>query len=95
MSDEVVMEPQELDRGHLKHQIKVRDYYAQHVNFAHLSARMKQHVEDKAAEITAELQDGDELWEWDAGGWQHSAGRSGLAILRGGNVVRCWCLWMS
>ena len=89
------MEPEELECGHLKQQIKVRDDYAQHVNLAHLSARMTQHIEEKEAEITGELQEGDELWEWDTGGWEQSAGRSGLAIVRSGNVVRCWCLWMS
>jgi hypothetical protein len=89
------MEPEELDRGHLKKQIKVKDYYAQHTNLAYLSARLRQHIDEKEAEITGEMREGDELWEWDAGGWEQSAGRSGLAIIRSGEVVRCWCLWMS
>jgi hypothetical protein len=49
-------------------------------------------VKKRAAEIAAEMQPGDELWEWDGGGWHRLTGRGGVAIVRGGMIVRRWCL---
>jgi hypothetical protein len=48
-------------------------------------------IKKRAAEIAAEMQPGDELWEWDTGGWHQLAGRGGIAIVRDGKIVRQWC----
>jgi len=48
-------------------------------------------IKKRAAEIAAEMQPGDELWEWDGGGWHHLAGRGGVAIVRNGKIVQRWC----
>src|SRR5688572_29791891 len=40
----------------------------------------KPEIERKAAEIAAQMRPGDELWEWDGGGWHSLSGRGGIAI---------------
>jgi hypothetical protein len=52
-------------------------------------------VKIRSSEIAAQMELGDELWEWDAGGWHRLAGRAGVAIVRNGNVVKQWCEWKS
>ena len=47
------------------------------------------------AEIAAVMAPGDELWEWKSAGFQSLAGDAGLAVVRGGKVVRAWSLWKS
>ncbi|MFO0965896.1 MAG: hypothetical protein U0793_09980 [Gemmataceae bacterium] len=59
------------------------------------SSRVTEKVKQRSAEIAAEMQPGDELWEWDAGGWHRLAGRAGVAIVRAGRVVKQWCEWRS
>lgn len=56
-----------------------------------LKLEAKDRIKKRAAEITAQMQPGDELWEWDGGGWHRFAGRGGIAIVRGGNIVIKWC----
>ena len=56
---------------------------------------MTEKVRQRSAEIAAEMKPGDELWEWDAGGWHRLAGRKGIAIVRGGRIVKEWCEIMS
>jgi hypothetical protein len=51
----------------------------------------KPRIEKKAAEIAAQMRQGDELWEWDGGGWHSLSGRGGVAIVRAGKVVKKWC----
>jgi hypothetical protein len=51
----------------------------------------KPRIESIAAEIAAQMQPGDELWEWDAGGWHSLSGRAGVAIVRAGKIVKKWC----
>jgi hypothetical protein len=48
-------------------------------------------IKQRAAEIAAQMDLGDELWEWDAGGWHQLAGRGGVAIVREGKIVKEWC----
>lgn len=48
-------------------------------------------IKQRAAEIAAQMDPGDELWEWDAGGWHRLAGRGGVAIVRDGKIVKKWC----
>jgi hypothetical protein len=48
-------------------------------------------IERTAAEIAAQMRPGDELWEWDAGGWHSLSGRKGIAIVRAGEIVKKWC----
>lgn len=45
----------------------------------------------RGAEIVAHMQPGDELWEWDEGGWHCLSGRAGLTIVRDGVRVKTWC----
>ena len=40
------------------------------------------------AEIAGVMAEGDELWEWESAGFQSLAGDAGLAVVRGGRVVR-------
>ena len=56
-----------------------------------LKRRAKDKIKKRAAEIAALMQPGDELWEWDGGGWHHLAGRGGVAIVRNGKIVQRWC----
>ncbi|MGE0710074.1 MAG: hypothetical protein AB7N76_33740 [Planctomycetota bacterium] len=48
-------------------------------------------VRERAAEIAARMLGGDELWEWDEGGWDSLRGRAGVAIVRAGQIVERWC----
>jgi hypothetical protein len=52
-------------------------------------------IKKLSAEIASQMQPGDELWEWDRGGWHQLAGRSGVAIVRDGKIVKEWCLCKS
>jgi hypothetical protein len=47
-------------------------------------------VNHKWRALLAEMQEGDELWEFSSspGSWQHFAGRAGIALIRHGEVVR-------
>ena len=45
----------------------------------------------RTTEIAAQMNDGDELWEWDAGGWHFLSGSAGVAIVRDGLIVQQWC----
>jgi hypothetical protein len=58
---------------------------------AELKKQAEAEIKKRSAEIAAQMQPGDELWEWDGGGWHQLAGRSGLAIVRGGKIIRQWC----
>ena len=60
-----------------------------------ISAAMVTRIHERSAAIEAEMYPGDELWEWDAGGWDRLAGRSGLAIVRGGRIIKQWVEWKS
>jgi hypothetical protein len=48
-------------------------------------------IKERSQEIAAQMEPGDELWEWDGGGWHHLAGRAGLAVVRAGQIVQQWC----
>ena len=48
-------------------------------------------IKERATEIASQMEPGDELWEWDGGGWHHFAGRGGVAIVRDGKIVKKWC----
>ena len=52
-------------------------------------------IKKRSSEIAAEMQPGDELWEWDSGGWHRLAGRAGVAIVRNGHILKRWCEWKS
>jgi len=56
---------------------------------------IKEKIRKRSAEIAAEMEPGDELWEWDAGGWHQLAGAAGVAIVRNGKIVKQWCEWKS
>ena len=53
--------------------------------------RAEDRFKERSIEIATQMEPGDELWEWDAGGWHHLAGRGGVAIVRGGKIVKQWC----
>ncbi len=52
----------------------------------------KEWSKTRQTEIDAQMQPGDELWEWDGGGWHHFSGRAGIAIVREGKIIKKWCL---
>ncbi len=52
-------------------------------------------IKQRSAEIAAQMEPGDELWEWDTGGWHRLAGSAGVAIVRNGKIVKQWCEWRS
>lgn len=56
-----------------------------------LRREVKPRIKKRAAEIDAQMQQGDELWEWDGGGWHSFSGRGGIAIVRAGKIVKKWC----
>jgi hypothetical protein len=47
-------------------------------------------VNGKWRALLAEMQDGDELWAFSSsrGSWAHLGGRTGIALVRDGEVVR-------
>ena len=51
-----------------------------------------QKIKERSQEIAANMEPGDELWEWDEGGWHHLAGRAGVAVVRAGQIVQQLCL---
>ncbi|KAF0179072.1 MAG: hypothetical protein FD161_1565 [Limisphaerales bacterium] len=51
----------------------------------------KERIKKREIEIHAQMQPGDELWEWDGGGWHRFAGRAGVAVVRDGRIVKQWC----
>jgi hypothetical protein len=53
--------------------------------------QMEPRIKERAAEIAAQMDPGDELWEWDDRGWHRLAGRGGVAIVRDGKIVKKWC----
>lgn len=56
---------------------------------------IKEKIKIRSAEIAAQMEPGDQLWEWDSGGWHRLAGRAGVAIVRNGKIVKQWCEWKS
>ena len=44
---------------------------------------------DRWRDLLAQMQDGDELWEFSSSweSWQHLAGRAGIVLVRNGEVV--------
>jgi len=73
-----------------------REYMARWLEgVEHVPERVLQRIEQRSAEIEARMLPGDELWEWDPGGWDQLRGTSGLAILRNGEVVEYWVEWKS
>jgi hypothetical protein len=52
---------------------------------------IKQRIKKRSTEIAAQMKPGDELWEWDAGGWHRLSGTGGVAIVRKGKIVKQWC----
>ncbi|MBX9653490.1 hypothetical protein K2Y11_07695 [bacterium] len=52
-------------------------------------------IKTRSAEIAALMLPGDELWEWDAGGWHRLAGNGGVAIVRDGQIIKQWCEFKS
>jgi hypothetical protein len=52
---------------------------------------IKEKIAERSAEIAEMMESGDELWEWDAGGWHHLSGREGVAIVRDGKILKQWC----
>ncbi len=57
-----------------------------------LKRENKEWFKKRQAEFEAQMQPGDELWEWDGGGWHHFSGRGGVAIVREGKIIKKWCL---
>lgn len=55
------------------------------------TSSMMDNIRMRGAEIVAQMQAGDELWEWDEGGWHCLSGRAGLTIVRDGVRVKSWC----
>lgn len=46
-------------------------------------------------EFVNKFQDGDEIWEFDSGGWGQLAGRRGYAIVRDNKVVTAFCAFLN
>ena len=85
-----------IDPKYLTRRVTYREYNERFVGpIEELPPRIQQQIVQKEAELVRELQPGDELWEWDMGGWNSFAGTSGLAILRGGMVIKSWVCWKS
>jgi hypothetical protein len=58
---------------------------------AKMRRQLEPQIKERTSEIAAQMQPGDELWEWDGGGWHRFAGRGGIAIVRNGQIVKKWC----
>jgi hypothetical protein len=59
---------------------------------AELRQKSEASIKKRSAEIAAMMLPGDELWEWDGGGWHQLSGRGGVAIVRDGKILQQWCL---
>ena len=80
----------------LRRKTTYTDYCARRLkDLPSLLADSKHKIAQREAEIATEMEPGDELWEWDAGGWHRLAGREGVAIVRDGQIVKQWCEWKS
>lgn len=85
-----------IDPKFLTKRVTYREYNEKYVGpIEDLPPKIKQIFFEKEAELGQELASGDELWEWDMGGWDKLSGTSGLAILRDGKVIKSWKCWMS
>ena len=60
-----------------------------------LSESFRNHLARREAELQSLQKPGDELWEWDMGGWDELCGRSGLAIVRDGQVIKSSMMLLS
>jgi hypothetical protein len=48
-------------------------------------------IQERSREIAAQMEPGDEMWEWDCGGWHRFSGTAGIAVVRAGQIVQQWC----
>lgn len=64
-------------------------------HFGGLPPELQVRARQQAEHIAAQMQPGDELWEWDNGGSHNLAGASGMAIMRNGEVVKKWSMMRS
>ena len=55
-----------------------------------LSEAVRSKMEECASAVEARLRPGDELWEWQAQAQSRLHGVSGLAIMRGGEIIDSW-----
>jgi hypothetical protein len=86
--------PTNLVQQSLKQQTTYREYAAKWIDEGgNIPPGFLPRVEQREAEIAAKMQPGDELWEYEYGDWNAFTGVSGLAIVRGGVVVKSWVEW--
>ncbi len=65
---------------------RIEDYYAD----LQPDASRLQRIQAFHARVRAELQDGDQIWEWESAGFRHFSGATGILIERGGEIVKVW-----
>jgi hypothetical protein len=52
-------------------------------------------VESFRNKVDREILVGDQLWNYHTRGYHQRCGMGGLALVRGGRVVKLWCLWIA
>jgi hypothetical protein len=72
----------------------VDDYFLDWVgDLIEKNPRVRAAIESRRQEVQGIMQPGDELWEWQRG--RDLAADAGLAVVRGGQIVKAWADWKS
>ena len=79
----------------LRHQTTCEEYSDKLFFAPFFSEAARSRIEHHLSVIQEEMLPGDELWEWDAGGWHTLSGSAGIAIVRNGLVAVKWCMTKS
>ena len=59
------------------------------------SEENRRSVESFKAKVVRQMMVGDQLWNYHTRGFHRRCGMQGLALVRGGHVVKTWGLWIS
>lgn len=86
--------PREFDPSRITQEVTLDEYLDQRYpqGFVAGSVQARAYRQQEQDLIQAEIQPGDTLWLWQEGEWPFDQG--GLAVKRGGEVVRVWLTWM-
>ena len=75
----------------LRHKTTCEEYAKKLFSSPYFSESTRSSIKQHLSEIRDEILPGDDLWEWDAGGWHTLSGSAGIAIVRNGMVAVKWC----
>jgi hypothetical protein len=65
---------------------KIEDYYSD----LRPTGDTLRRVEAFRSEVRSELQEDDQLWQWESSGLRHFSGVTGLLVERHGEIIKVW-----